>query len=648
MEEGLLDTQTRMETTFFQEGFSNWKKATEKFSKHQNSDCHSHAVLKLHLKQSRGVVEGFALQNSRSQATAQKLLTLLFSSALYLGKQGFPFRGHEHDDGAFHNLVLERAKADNLHEVVQFIKRKDNWMSYSIQNEIIDMFGRQVLEEIMQEAQEADFVGLVADGTTDIGGKEQFSVCLQYLDQQMTPTTSFVGFYDAPSSSGETLTLIIQDVLVRLNIPVVKLSGFSFDNASNMSGVHQGVQSRLKALNSSAIYVPCSNHSLDLVLQEAGREVMLIADCLSFVKDVANTINESAKRSNLYKSLFKEGEVVQKPLGICATRWCVRAKAMKRMLDQYGHVRDVLQSLEEDHTVRGEMRAKIAGLSRKADEAPTYISLTLSLAIFQPCEVVARTLQGSSNTARSVLETIQALKSRLQCLRDGGLVDETRAAAAKAKQMDLTMPPPRRRRYTPAKVRHDERSAEDLSVAPVEGARLASLEALDLVIGGLETRFDSDGLQAAASRERLVLGGCSKQSSAEFDALQLPASIDEERLECQLNVLTAGFKKPPTSLQELCEKLSSMDPKTKPLFSEVRKLLGLIMSLPCTVACAERSFSMLRRLKTYLRSTTGQSRLNGLALMNAHKNRLEGVDLAVLKSRFVERTAERMSTFGRC
>jgi len=43
-------------------------------------------------------------------------------------------------------------------------------------------------------------------------------------------------------------------------------------------------------------------------------------------------------------------------------------------------------------------------------------------------------------------------------------------------------------------------------------------------------------------------------------------------------------------------------------------------TLPVTTCSSERSFSTLRRLKTYLRNTTGEDRLNGLALLNIHRD----------------------------
>lgn len=52
------------------------------------------------------------------------------------------------------------------------------------------------------------------------------------------------------------------------------------------------------------------------------------------------------------------------------------------------------------------------------------------------------------------------------------------------------------------------------------------------------------------------------------------------------------------------------------LFSNVYMLLKILAILPFTTFSNERSFSTFKRLKTYLRNSTGQTRLNGLALLN--------------------------------
>ena len=52
------------------------------------------------------------------------------------------------------------------------------------------------------------------------------------------------------------------------------------------------------------------------------------------------------------------------------------------------------------------------------------------------------------------------------------------------------------------------------------------------------------------------------------------------------------------------------------MFPNIHILLHLVCTLPVTSIECERSTSVLRRLKTYLRSTMGQERMTGLALMH--------------------------------
>jgi len=56
------------------------------------------------------------------------------------------------------------------------------------------------------------------------------------------------------------------------------------------------------------------------------------------------------------------------------------------------------------------------------------------------------------------------------------------------------------------------------------------------------------------------------------------------------------------------------------MYPNIRKLLKIFATLSVSTATAERSFSTLRRLKTYLRTTIGADRLNGLALMTIHRD----------------------------
>jgi hypothetical protein len=52
---------------------------------------------------------------------------------------------------------------------------------------------------------------------------------------------------------------------------------------------------------------------------------------------------------------------------------------------------------------------------------------------------------------------------------------------------------------------------------------------------------------------------------------------------------------------------------------EVFKLGLLTVTVPSTTASVERSFSALKRIKTYQRSTQNEERLSGLAILSIEK-----------------------------
>ena len=66
--------------------------------------------------------------------------------------------------------------------------------------------------------------------------------------------------------------------------------------------------------------------------------------------------------------------------------------------------------------------------------------------------------------------------------------------------------------------------------------------------------------------------------------------------------------------------IEALDVCDEKFYKQIYRFLQICGTLPVTVASSERSFSILRRLKTYLRNRTGEERLNGLALLNIHRD----------------------------
>ena len=100
------------------------------------------------------------------------------------------------------------------------------------------------------------------------------------------------------------------------------------------------------------------------------------------------------------------------------------------------------------------------------------------------------------------------------------------------------------------------------------------------------------------------------------------------------------------TLHTVISKVVSMEPMVRELFNQVDTFLRILLTIPCSSAEAERSFSGLRRLKTYLRSSMAQARLNHLAVLHVHQDMTDGIDVDAIAKDFVAKCDSRKVTFG--
>ena len=81
------------------------------------------------------------------------------------------------------------------------------------------------------------------------------------------------------------------------------------------------------------------------------------------------------------------------------------------------------------------------------------------------------------------------------------------------------------------------------------------------------------------------------------------------------------------------------------IYSEVITVLKLILVNPSTNAVSERTFSAMRRIKTCLKSTMGQSHLNVAMILHVHKEHTGELSLVNIVNSFVN-SEHRMTLFG--
>ena len=130
-----------------------------------------------------------------------------------------------------------------------------------------------------------------------------------------------------------------------------------------------------------------------------------------------------------------------------------------------------------------------------------------------------------------------------------------------------------------------------------------------------------------------------------------------DKLKIQLQMLPDAVKATPlysipikhvTRIQTLCQVFNN-HPSIKILLTEVHKLLRILriyLTIPVTTSTVEQSFSALRRIKTYLRTSMSQAQLNHCILLHVLRDKVDKLDDKYIAKEFTERNERRKNYFG--
>lgn len=163
---------------------------------------------------------------------------------------------------------LELRLADSP-ELKSWLQRTEyKWLSHDVINEILALISQEVQRKLVILIQDAKYYSVIVDETSDISVTEQVSVCFQLVDSDLLVHELFTGFYETTKTTAETLYTILKDVLMRYSLNLDDCRSQCYDGASNISGHLSGLQSRVAAEDPRALYVHCSAHSLNLVVQD--------------------------------------------------------------------------------------------------------------------------------------------------------------------------------------------------------------------------------------------------------------------------------------------------------------------------------------------------------------------------------------------
>lgn len=206
----------------------------------------------------------------------------IIETIILQGKQEIALRGHrdhgrlstetpDHNDGNFRALLRFRIACGDqiIKKHIEADSAKMQYTSPMIQNELIDICGNIIIEKIVSKMNSAECFTVLADETTDISGKEQFSLCARYVDDSSgSPVLreDFLKFVVVGDMTGKGLSRTLISNCIDIGLDLKKLVGQGYDGASSMRGHTNGCAAEVTKIYLQVIYIHCASHSLNLVV----------------------------------------------------------------------------------------------------------------------------------------------------------------------------------------------------------------------------------------------------------------------------------------------------------------------------------------------------------------------------------------------
>lgn len=561
----------------------------------------------------------------------------IVKTVLFCGREGLPLRGHRDygqlsvdesavgNDGKFRALLRFRIEAGDvaLRNHLESAGANATYLSKGIQNEIIDTAGSLVCKQLVDKINRSKFFSVLADETADISGTEQFALCVRYVDTEKNVFVireDFLRFVPVHDLRGLALADVLKQNIHDLGLNLNNVRGLGFDGAANMSGAFNGCAAKFQETYPQAIYVHCANHSLNLALSHSCT-VSGIKNSLATINKLITFFRASPKREKILKD--KVLQVQEKArrtrlMKFCETRWVERLDAISLFVQLFPLVVESLTAIQEfqDTETSSQAFSYLAAIQK-----PTFlVSMVVANQIFSLSHGLACLLQSKQMDLNMCIDLCEDLQKEMEDFRSH-FHPVYKEAESVAEVIGIKLEIPRTTGRQTQRPNFETKCPEEyfkLSIfLPFVDYYISQLKDRFLnhkeILKNIQTLLPNNIVQASDEKLQTTVDAIVNQWPDDIEAS--PQTFFHELKMWRRNALNQKdlYLLPPDCI-------TSLNMCSDIIFPCTHKALQLFCTLPVTTATPERSFSTLRYLKTYLRSTMGADRLNGLALMYIHKN----------------------------
>lgn len=657
-----LEMEKNKDEAFLNTGFRNWKKALDSFKDHQKSKCHIAALtFEITIPQCGNIQEMTSEKMKSNMQENRKCLIKIIEILQFLGRQGLALRGDQSDENSnFMQLLKLRSK--DFPKLKEWLEKKsEKYTSHDIQNEILMLMAHQILRDLTDEIRDS-FYATICDEYTDISNKEQLTLCLRWVDELFNINEDFLGFYELQDIKSDTIVSAIKDVLLRTQISLDNCRGQCYDGASNMLGKKSGVAKQILDIQPKAFITHCHCHSLSLSVKETTKESKILTDAMDTSAEIAILIKYSPKREQKLESIkltYEEDEPVHRISKLSRTRWTVRANCFHRIIDNYGFLYELWNECLKESGLNRDVKSRIIGCKAQMETFDFYFGLKLGKLLFSHTDKLSQTLQSEKMSAVSSKRLAMLTVETISSLRNSESFDALYDLCLKEIQKFQFIEEPvlKRKRKEPKYSsllvldKYESRSEAHHPITPHDHYRKQFYQAIDVLIISVRDRFDQPSFLVFENLESLLIKTLKgEETSAEMNFVdeKYGSDVNMNDLHVELTTFKVLMKdKHIEHFHDLLKEIRLLEHPEKKFLGNVCKICRILAVNPASSATAERTFSLARRVKTWMRSTMLPSRFNSISILNFHKDRTDKLDLIKIANAFVQSDDNRKRVFGK-
>jgi hypothetical protein len=371
----------------------------------------------------------------------------------YLLRQGLAFRGHDEskeslNQGNFLELVKLLGKKNV--KTNKAILRNAQMLAPDIQKDIVDCFADvrknvlliviqylypaiyicklteftffQIIVKSIIEEIGGDVFCLLVDESSDDSCKEQMPVVLRYVDKLGLIKERLIGVVHVKETSASCLKSNIDALFGKYGLSIKQVRRQGYDGASNMRGEFDGLRALIMRENSSAHYIHCFAHQLQLVIVAIAKKNDDISDFFDMVSLLLNVVGAFCKRKDMIRE--SQQDRVSKAIGsgqvssgtglnqeqglqrVDDTRWSSHYKTLQSLRSLFPDVIEEFQYVEKE-SPNDAKRRQARGLLDYLKDFDFVFHLQLMLLILGHANALSLSLQRKD---KDILEAMTEVK----------------------------------------------------------------------------------------------------------------------------------------------------------------------------------------------------------------------------------------------